>query len=268
WFYSLDNGASWQALGAVTNTNARLLAADANTRLFFLPNANFNGTLASALMFHAWDRTSGSNGGLADASATGGSTAFSNATDTASLVINPVNDAPTATNLSAAETYTEDTSLNLIDIVVGDVDNATLTATLTVSAPAVGSLSTGTSRAVTSTYNAGTGVWTASGAIADVNALLASVVFTPVANGNASFTIATKVSDGALSVTGSKAVTGIAVNDAPSFTKGANQTVAEDAAAQSVLNWATALRVGPANEAGQTLSFVLTNNTNAGLLSA
>ena len=42
-----------------------------------------------------------------------------------------VNDAPTATNLSAAETYTEDTPLNLTDIVVSDVDSANVTATLT-----------------------------------------------------------------------------------------------------------------------------------------
>jgi hypothetical protein len=34
-----------------------------------------------------------------------------------------VNDAPTATNLSAPETYTEDISLNLTDIVVSDVDS-------------------------------------------------------------------------------------------------------------------------------------------------
>src|SRR5437762_3080804 len=33
-------------------------------------------------------------------------------------------DAPTATNLNAAETYTEDTPLNLTDIVVSDVDSA------------------------------------------------------------------------------------------------------------------------------------------------
>src|SRR5206468_10172905 len=92
WFYSTNNGTSWQALGAVTNTNARLLAADANSRLYFQPNANFNGTLATAISFRAWDRTSGSNGGLADASATGGTTAFSNASDSASLVVNAVND--------------------------------------------------------------------------------------------------------------------------------------------------------------------------------
>lgn len=123
--------------------------------------------------------------------------------------------APQGTNLSAAETYTEDTSLNLIDIVASDVDSSTLTVILTLSNPVVGSLSTGTSGATTSTYNAGTGVWTVSGAIADVNVLLAGVTFVPTANGNVSFTIATSISDGGSSVTGTKAVTGVAVNDAP-----------------------------------------------------
>ena len=70
WFYSTNNGASWNALGAVANTNARLLVADANTRLYFQPNANYNGTLASAITFRAWDRTIGANGGLADCTGT------------------------------------------------------------------------------------------------------------------------------------------------------------------------------------------------------
>ena len=51
-----------------------------------------------------------------------------------------VNDPPVATNLSAAETYTEDTPLNLIDIVVSDVDSPDVTASLTLSNPAAGSL--------------------------------------------------------------------------------------------------------------------------------
>src|SRR5205814_7463019 len=125
---------------------------------------------------------------------------------------------PTATNLSAPETYTEDMPLNLIDIVVSDVDNTTTTATLTLSNPAAGSLTTATSDAVTSTYNSGTGVWTASGPIADVNNLLAGVSFVPAADFNGNFTIATSVSDGSLSATGSKSMTGIAVNDAPTAT--------------------------------------------------
>ena len=94
WFYSTNNGASWNALGAVAGNNARLLAADANTRLYFQPNANFNGAIPTAITFRAWDQTSGTNGGTADSTANGGTTAFSTATDTASLTVNAVNDAP------------------------------------------------------------------------------------------------------------------------------------------------------------------------------
>ena len=56
WWYSTDDGASWNALGAVANNNARLLAADANTRLYFQPNANYQGTMATAIAFRAWDQ--------------------------------------------------------------------------------------------------------------------------------------------------------------------------------------------------------------------
>src|SRR5438874_1826335 len=58
-----------------------------------------------------------------------------------------------------------------------------------------------------------------------------------------------------------------AVNDEPSFTKGANQTVLEDAGAQSVSNWATAISAGPADESGQILTFHVSNN-NTGLFSS
>ncbi len=80
-----------------------------------------------------------------------------------------VDDAPTATNLNAADSYTVDTALDLIDIVITDVDSANVTATLTLSDVSAGALSTATSNAVTSTFVAG--VWTASGALADVNVL-------------------------------------------------------------------------------------------------
>ena len=360
WFYSTNNGASWNALGAVANANARLLAADANTRLYFQPNADYNGTLATAITFRAWDQTSGANGALADTSTNGGTTAFSTATDTAALTVNAVNDAPvvdlnaggagqdvttafteqtpvliapvgtlsdvdsanmnrlqvtltarpdgnaveslslnaaataaasgagltvtytsasgllqitgaattavyqsilqgilynntsdtpttsnrsitvvardstnvsstsrtatitvtavndapTASNLSAGETYTEDTALNLINIVASDVDSANITATLALSDVAAGSLTTATSGAVTSTFVGG--VWTASGARANVNTLLAGVTFTPALNYNSNFTIATSVSDGvAPAITGVKAMTGTPANDAP-----------------------------------------------------
>ena len=108
WYYSTNNGTNWNALGAVASNNARLLAADANTRLYFQPNANYHGTLATAITFRAWDQTSGSNGTLADTNSNGGTTAFSTATDTASLVINPVADTPSVTNATHQRGHADD----------------------------------------------------------------------------------------------------------------------------------------------------------------
>ena len=57
-----------------------------------------------------------------------------------------------------------------------------------------------------------------------------------------------------------------AVNDAPSFTKGANQSVPQDAGAQTVAGWATAISDGPADESAQVLNFVV-STTNTALFS-
>jgi hypothetical protein len=57
-----------------------------------------NGTLKSAITFRAWDQSSGTNGAYDDAGINGGSTAFSSATDTASLTISAMNDAPVVVN--------------------------------------------------------------------------------------------------------------------------------------------------------------------------
>lgn len=94
WFYSTNGGTNWNALGTPSGSVSRLLAADANTRLYFQPAANFNGSIAGAITFRAWDQTSGTNGATADASVNGGTTAFSTATDVASIVVTAMNDAP------------------------------------------------------------------------------------------------------------------------------------------------------------------------------
>jgi len=57
-------------------------------------------------------------------------------------------------------------------------------------------------------------------------------------------------------------------NDAPSFIKGSDQTLTEDAGAQTVENWATNFSAGPADEAAQTLTFEVTGNTNAAMFSS
>jgi ELWxxDGT repeat protein len=87
WFYSTNNGATWNPLGGVSNATARVLAADANTRLYFQPNAGFKGAIADAITFRAWDQTSGTNGGFVSTITNGGATAFSTALDTASIEV-------------------------------------------------------------------------------------------------------------------------------------------------------------------------------------
>jgi hypothetical protein len=53
------------------------------------------------------------------------------------------------------------------------------------------------------------------------------------------------------------------VNDTPSFTVGADQTVNEDAGPQTVNGFATGISAGPADEAGQAVDFIVSNNDNA-----
>jgi Calx-beta domain/Domain of unknown function DUF11/Bacterial Ig domain/Domain of unknown function (DUF4214) len=93
-----------------------------------------------------------------------------------------------------------------------------------------------------------------------------SLSINPAANEFGTTTISVTVSGtvGAtpVSMTDTFVLTVSSVNDAPTFTPGSNQTVNEDAGAQSV-TWATNVSPGPANESGQTVAFNVTNNNNA-----
>ena len=59
WQYSTNGGSAWTAFGSPSAANARLLAADANTYVRFVPNADFDGTVNNGITFRAWDQTSG-----------------------------------------------------------------------------------------------------------------------------------------------------------------------------------------------------------------
>ncbi|GAA0682052.1 hypothetical protein GCM10009104_03560 [Marinobacterium maritimum] len=84
WYYSLDDGATWSEVGAVSETSALLLADDGSTRLYFQPTPNFNGDVASGLTFKAWDRTEGTAGTKVD---TTPADATSSYTSTGGIVI-------------------------------------------------------------------------------------------------------------------------------------------------------------------------------------
>jgi hypothetical protein len=102
-----------------------------------------------------------------------------------------------------------------------------------------------------------------------------TLVFVPAAFTSGSATISVRaVDDGGDAGGGSdtspaqtRSITVASVNDPPSFGIGADQTVLEDAGPQRLAGWATAIRPGPADEAGQTVTFA-TSSTNAALFTA
>ena len=59
-----------------------------------------------------------------------------------------------------------------------------------------------------------------------------------------------------------------AVNDAPSFNMQASHASSEDAGAQSVTGFASAISAGPDDESGQIVSFTVTDNSNPALFAA
>jgi hypothetical protein len=95
-----------------------------------------------------------------------------------------------------------------------------------------------------------------------------TLTFTAAPNANGTAIITTELRDNGsvnnASVPYTFTVNVVAVNDAPSFTRGPNQIVSEDAPLQNINNWATAISRGPADESGQTLTFQVDNN-NASL---
>ena len=93
WYYSLDNGGTWAAIGAVAEASALLLRP--SDRVYFQPSANINGAVAAGLTFRAWDQSTGSAGNKTDTGSNGGTSAFSTATDSIPVTIRAVNDAPT-----------------------------------------------------------------------------------------------------------------------------------------------------------------------------
>ena len=110
-------------------------------------------------------------------------------------------------------------------------------------------------------------------AVAPAVAVDGALTFTPAPNANGVATIGVQARDDGGTANGGTdlgaeqtfTITVTAVNDAPSFTKGAEDSVAEDSGARSVPGWATAISPGPANEAGQAVTFEIVSNSNTSL---
>lgn len=124
WQFSLNAGATWQAMGVPTSSAALLLPSNDDTRVRFLPKLDFNGTVR--LYYRAWDRTQGAVGGtLNTTNNTGGVRSLSTANENATLRVTAVNDKPVL-QLGGTLNYVRDTPE--VAIVSGarvtDVDSA------------------------------------------------------------------------------------------------------------------------------------------------
>jgi hypothetical protein len=168
WQYSIDGGTTWAVVGAVSHSAALLL--DASDKIRFLPDGNNGGT--DTITYRAWDETAGTHGTTADTSTTGGTSAFSTATDTAHLAVTSINDAPVATITPASYVASEQVSLNLKNSMsVSDVDSlgGTESVTLSVTEGTL-TVTAGTSGAVVG--GSGSNTVTVTGTLAQINALL------------------------------------------------------------------------------------------------
>ncbi|WP_320171226.1 DUF4347 domain-containing protein [Maridesulfovibrio sp.] len=190
--------------GVDLGQNSTFTQADiANNRLSFTPTANAEGS--DSFSFTVADSLGASSGPT-----------------TFNLSITPVNDQLEATHLTQNKIYIEDAaSVALDDIFVSDPDTAEqITATLTLADTAAGSLTANDG----ASYTAGTGVWTITGTVTQVNAALAGVAFTPAANYDADTTIAVNIKDGleggTTVKTGTITLDCTPVNDKPVITAG------------------------------------------------
>lgn len=197
WQYQLAGSSTWVAFTSTTGKNvdlgsaARLLSANDSVR--FVPTANYHGT--STFTFRAWDQSSGTAGGTLNPNVLGGTTVISSASDTASITITPLNDAPTTANktltIDEDSTYVftlTDFPFSDIDVVAGVSDQ--LQAVVIATLPTLGSL----------TRNNGTSdvAVTAGQSVSRADIVAGKLKFTPVADafGSSYSSFTFRVNDG------------------------------------------------------------------------
>ncbi len=231
----------------VTNDNNALFsvqpAIDATGKLTYTAAADANGSATVTVYIH--DDGGTANGGVDQSS-----------TQTFTLNITAVNDAPAFTK-GADESVLEDTTLHTVN-----------------------GWATGITKGPTADENTQNLTFNVSN---DNNALFSvqpaidasgNLTYTLAANAFGTATVTVTLSDdggtlnGGVDTSASQTFDIVVtnVNDAPSFTKGGDESVYEDTNPHSVANWATAISAGP-NEGSQTVTFNVTNNDNPTLFS-
>ncbi|MDN4165402.1 Ig-like domain-containing protein [Cytophagales bacterium LB-30] len=225
----------------ISNDNNSLFSAqpsidEATGDLTYTPAANANGSATVTIS-------------LSD---DGGGTDDTSADQTFTITVNSVNDIPSFTK-GADETVDEDAGAQ----------------TVSNWATAISAGGGADENGQTLTFNISNDNNSLFSAQPSVDEATGDLTYTPAANANGSATVTISLSDDGGGTDDTSAdqtftITVNAVNDVPSFTKGADETVDEDAGAQTVAGWATAISAGGgADENGQTLTFNISNDNNS-----
>jgi Calx-beta domain/FG-GAP-like repeat len=275
-WYTINNGATWDKVkSSITEDKSFLLAADQNTRIYFQPIPDYFGTIDSAFTFRAWDTTTGTNGEMnvdTSGSNNGGTTAFSTATDSVSLRVNGVNDAPVNTvpittlldpiriNEDGEIVFSESNAISVSDI---DAGTSSIKVTLTTTGGIL-TLNNAANTGVTTTGNK-SGSLSLVGSQSSINSAISGLKFNPTLDESGNFSIVV-VSNDQTNILPDEATSTIyvkvaPVNDTPSFVGGSNQEVIEDVGSQSVV-WATKISEGAANESEEILNFIVTTDND------
>ncbi len=229
---------------AVSNNNNSLFsvqpAITSTGTLTYTPAASTSGSVTVTVILS-------DNGGIAN----GGDDTFTTQTFTINIV--SINDAPSFVK-GANQTVLEDAGAQTVtnwatSISKGPADESAQILTFTVT-------------------NNNTSLFSVQ---PDINELTGTLTYTPAANANGVATVSVVLSDNGGTANGGNdtftlqtfTITVTSVNDQPSFVEGSNQTVLEDAGAQTVTNWATSISKGSADESAQILTFTVTNNNTS-----
>ncbi|QPG62359.1 DUF4347 domain-containing protein [Pseudomonas sp. BIGb0427] len=283
WQYSTD-GSTWSDIGAVAGNSALLLRGSDKLRL--VPDgAN---AMVATLTYKAWDQTgasAGQQGSKVDTTASGASTAFSIASDTASITVTAVNDAPNLSTSAGSAHFVEGNNGPSTPVVIdsgltlSDSDNSTL-ASARVSI--IGNFQGGfdvlaftnnpaTMGNISASYDVSTGVLTltsagAAATLAQWQAALASVTFSNQSESpsTATRTLSFVVNDGTLdSPAATRTLTVATVDDTPVIaTSGGSETYFENAGPVAIDSGLTLSDIDSNTLASATIS--ITGNFRAG----
>ncbi|MHA8050258.1 cadherin domain-containing protein, partial [Aquirufa sp. ROCK-SH2] len=218
-FYSNDNGTTWTAVPATTDTNPFLLANSPTTRLYFqIQQSASNGDVTGMLIYHVWDKTLGTN---LTTTSTVTTLSTSLSTDKISVTTSILaSGTPPANTLPASYSGTEDTSLKLSGLQITDSDAGTNLQSIKLFVPSGTGTITATGNANVTIAGSGTNSITLTGTLTNLNSFLSTTASEPVyvpfanLNGTVAFTMETTDNTG-LRASNSINISLTAVNDAP-----------------------------------------------------